>query len=120
MFSSRFYLGAIVASFLFAACTQKLAASSSAETGKTSGIIDLAVRGQKVYSQNCITCHNPDPKQAGAVGPAIAGSSLQLITARVLHGTYPDGYNPKRDTRLMPPIPALAPAIPVLHAFLNK
>ncbi len=75
-------------------------------------------RGRRVYLANCITCHNPDPTKPGSKGPEIAGASRELLEARVLHGTYPPGYTPKRTTREMVPLPYLAAKIDDLAAFL--
>jgi len=77
-----------------------------------------AERGRLVYQQACISCHNPDPKLDGAAGPAVAGASAELITARVLRGEYPPGYVPMRDSKLMPPQPYLEPELPDLIAYL--
>jgi mono/diheme cytochrome c family protein len=78
-----------------------------------------AERGRQVYVAQCIACHNVDPRQPGAVGPAIVPSSRELLEAKVLKGTYPPGYTPKRPSSVMPPNPALAPEIPNLAAFLR-
>lgn len=78
-----------------------------------------AARGQQVYLAQCIACHNLDPTREGTVGPAIKGSSRELLEAKVLGGTYPPGYAPKRDTAIMQPMPQLAPAIPDLAAYLQ-
>jgi mono/diheme cytochrome c family protein len=80
----------------------------------------LAARGRGVYMANCIACHNPNPRKDGNVGPALQGSSEELLRARVLEMRYPPGYKPKRPTKLMPPQPHLAPEIGALHAFLNQ
>ncbi len=59
--------------------------------------------------------------QPGALGPPIAGASNELIRHRVLHGTYPPGYVPKRgDSKQMPQFPHLAGSIDDLAAFLAK
>ncbi len=81
---------------------------------------ELAKRGAGVYYGNCTACHNPNPKLDGPLGPALAGSSLELITMRVLHVQYPEGYTPKRDTAIMLPLPYLEPELPALAAFLNS
>lgn len=82
----------------------------------------LARRGMEIYQKVCQQCHSPDPKLDGTGGtvpsPAIADASLELVEARVLRGQYPEGYKPKRDTKLMPPRTDLAAEIPALHAFL--
>ena len=79
----------------------------------------LAERGRQVYLAHCMVCHGPDPAQAGPLGPAVSGSSRALLEAKVLRGDYPPGYTPKRDSRAMPPMPALAPDVETLAAFLR-
>jgi len=81
---------------------------------------DLVKRGRAVYLSNCIACHNPDPSQDGAIGPANAGSSEALLEAKVIHNTYPPGYTPKRDSNAMIPLPHLEKDIPALHAYLSS
>ena len=78
-----------------------------------------ADRGRKVYAANCIACHNVDPTKPGPVGPALKGSSRELIEARVMLAAYPAGYTPKRDTKLMVPLPQLASKIDDLAAYLQ-
>jgi mono/diheme cytochrome c family protein len=81
---------------------------------------ELAKRGAGVYAGNCTACHNPDPTQDGTLGPAIAGSSMELLEARVVQGKYPEGYTPKRDTAVMMPLAYLEPELPALHAYLDS
>ena len=81
----------------------------------------LIKRGKTVYMAYCIACHNLDPKLHGGTGPANHGSSLKLVEMKVIHGKYPDGYRPKRKTKLMPQFDDdLEEDILALHAFLNK
>lgn len=80
---------------------------------------DLVARGRTIYMTSCTACHNADPKRAGALGPDVYGSSLELLTTRVLGAGYPPGYKPKRGSRTMAPLPQLRGEIPALHAFLN-
>lgn len=80
----------------------------------------LRSRGQAVYSANCIACHNPDPSMDGGIGPAIAGSSLALIEARVMRNEYPEGYTPKRDTRAMIALPYLENDLAAIVTFLAR
>jgi mono/diheme cytochrome c family protein len=80
----------------------------------------LAERGRTLYMSNCIACHNPNPSQDGALGPAVTGASAELIEARVVDGTYPEGYTPKRDTQVMIALPHLKPEIPAIAAYLNQ
>lgn len=93
--------------FLALACSTGPALSPEAERGRT------------VYQANCTACHNADPALDGALGPSVKGSSRALIEARVVHGKYPDGYTPKRDTTLMQPLPAVANSVDDLAAYLQ-
>ena len=81
---------------------------------------DPVAAGKKVYLTNCIACHNPDPKLDGPLGPAVAGSSADLLEARVVRGEYPEGYTPKRQTRNMVPMPYLQSKLPQLAAYLES
>lgn len=78
-----------------------------------------AVRGRAVFVANCVACHNSDPSKDGPIGPAIKGSSRELIEARVLSTTYPPNYKPKRPTKVMPQFPFLKDDIPYLAAYLK-
>jgi len=78
-----------------------------------------AERGRQVYLAQCTACHSTDPAQPGPVGPPIKGSSRELLDAKVLRGTYPSGYKPKRPTAIMPPQPQVANDIPALAAYLK-
>jgi hypothetical protein len=61
-----------------------------------------------------------DPRQDGAIGPAVAGSPLPLIEARVMRAEYPPGYTPKRTTKVMVPMPHLQPKLPEIAAYLGS
>ena len=76
-------------------------------------------RGRAVYAANCVACHNTDPSRDGPIGPAIKGSSKELVESRVLNTQYPPGYKPKRDTKIMPQFPFLKSEIPYLTAYLR-
>ncbi len=82
--------------------------------------MELIAAGRGAYSANCIACHAMDPKIDGALGPAVAGSSYELLEARVIHGTYPEGYTPKRPSRVMIPLPHLKPRLGELAAYLGS
>ncbi len=76
-------------------------------------------KGQAAYSLRCGSCHSVDPARDGTLGPAVKGASLELLKARVLHGTYPPGYTPKRSTRIMPKLPLTEADVELIHAYLN-
>lgn len=80
----------------------------------------LFERGRLIYKTNCTACHHADPKKPGSIGPEIFGSSLELIQARVVDGSYPADYKPKRTTHAMVALPHLKNEIPALVAFLNE
>ena len=78
-----------------------------------------AERGRQLYLAQCIACHNSDPAMAGPLGPPVKGSPRDVLESKVLKGTYPPGYTPKRSTTLMPAQPALEGEIGNLAAFLK-
>jgi mono/diheme cytochrome c family protein len=102
-----------------AACLATLALAFAVGGCSESGLSPSAERGRQLYLAHCIACHNTDPSQAGAVGPPLRGSSRALLEAKVLNGTYPPGYTPKRPTKVMVPIPAVAPDIGALADYLR-
>lgn len=78
-----------------------------------------AERGRQVYVSQCTVCHGFDPAQPGPVGPEVKGASRELLEAKVVRGTYPPGYRPRRPTSVMPPQPQVAPDIAALAAYLS-
>ena len=81
----------------------------------------LAREGEQVYRSICVTCHNGNPNLDGALGPANAGASQELLAAKVLRGEYPPGYTPKRPgSNSMPSFASLADKIPALTAYLEE
>ncbi len=75
--------------------------------------------GRGIYLSNCIACHNVNPAMDGSLGPAIKGSALELVQARVLRGEYPPGYTPKRQTKIMVKLPLMEADVEAVHAYLN-
>lgn len=98
------------------ACTKKESSSGPAQALTPEQLME---KGKNVYMANCIACHNADPKLDGPLGPAVAGSSKDLLESRVLRGAYPPGYTPKRSTHTMVALPHLANQMDALHAYLN-
>jgi mono/diheme cytochrome c family protein len=99
-------LAAVVAVLLAAACGRE-------QLGPE------AERGRQVYVSQCTACHAFDPAQPGPVGPEVKGATKDLLEAKLLRGSYPPGYTPKRPTSAMPPQPQVAPDIPALAAYLK-
>ncbi len=81
---------------------------------------ELISAGRSVYNSNCIACHGLDPTKDGTLGPAVSGSSLALIQARVLRSEYPEGYAAKKPTKVMVALPHLEPRLAELVAYLNS
>jgi mono/diheme cytochrome c family protein len=77
-------------------------------------------QGEVLYATHCTACHNRNPDKDGSLGPAIKGSSLELVQARVLHGAYPPGYSPKRPTHIMQQLPLTEEDVQAIHAYLNS
>jgi mono/diheme cytochrome c family protein len=96
-----------------------LAAVLAGCSGQGSSLSPEAERGRQAYVANCTSCHSSDPAQNGPLGPAVKGSSRQLLEARVLRGTYPSGYTPKRPSAVMQPMPHLAGSLDDLAAYLR-
>lgn len=78
-----------------------------------------AAKGKEIYNTICVACHGPDPSKDGPLGPAITGASEALLEARVIYAKYPEGYKPKRDTSMMPPMPQYKDNIADMAAFLK-
>lgn len=105
---------------LSASLALALALPLAACGGASEEASDPVARGRSVYLSNCVACHNPNPKLVGALGPDLAGSSLELLEAKVLRNEYPPGYTPKRPNQVMVPLPHLEKDIPALAAYLGS
>ena len=117
----KFYhlLKVLLLVFMTACSKQDTLASPTPEETPQASLQALKIRGDQVYHAYCIACHNVDPSKEGTLGPALQGSSEELLTARVIKGDYPPGYTPKRTTKMMMVLPHVQPDIPALHAYLN-
>jgi mono/diheme cytochrome c family protein len=82
------------------------------------GLDEVAARGKTVYENVCTACHNRNPREGGALGPAIAGASQELLEAKVLRAEYPPGYAPKLPSATMPKFEYLAGSLGDIAAYL--
>jgi mono/diheme cytochrome c family protein len=103
-----------------ATATASEATPPTAEVADSRSPAELIDAGRRTYNANCIACHAMDPTKDGALGPAIAGASPELIEARVIRGEYPEGYKPKRETKVMIALPHLKDKLPELAAYLDS
>ena len=99
-------------------CWLAFAALACGSGEQASGLDASAARGKTVYENVCTACHHRDPRQAGALGPQLAGASLEVIEAKVLRNEYPPGYAPKRPGASMPKYEYLAPNLGDIAAYL--
>jgi len=76
--------------------------------------------GQALYTANCTSCHNSNPTFMGPIGPALKGSSWQLVQVKTTYGTYPKGYMPKRATNMMPQFKFTPEQILQITDYINR
>ncbi|MES2856046.1 MAG: cytochrome c [Bdellovibrionota bacterium] len=103
---------------LFAGCTKSQPVSSPATPEEAQKLLES--KGRAVYQSSCTSCHSNDPKVDGSLGPAVAGSSRELLEARIMTATYPAGYTPKRPSLVMVALPHLKNDIDALAAYLGS
>lgn len=81
-------------------------------------------RGKRVYMSTCIQCHNRDPNLKGPIGPEMVDAPMEIMTAKVMTGVYPEklpaGFVPKRKTKAMRKLPHLKNDIPAIHAWVQS
>jgi mono/diheme cytochrome c family protein len=117
---SAFWRGFRVPALLAAAFLAAASAELLTGCGKKEAKGDPAVnKGRVLYSLHCSSCHHMNPAVDGTLGPAVKDASLELLKARIMHGTYPPGYTPKRDTKIMQRLPLTEEDIGKVHAFLS-
>lgn len=73
--------------------------------------------GEKLFKTNCAACHGLKGQGAGC--PKNSDASLELLKSKVLNGSYPKGYKPRRNTRSMPKFPFLKDNIEDIHEYLK-
>lgn len=126
-------IGALIAPFFILSCmatetnttpavSEKTVVEVKVELKKTEA--ELIEQGKRLYISNCISCHNKDPNLKGALGPEIVDAPLEVMTSKVMTGVYPEklpeGYTPKRKTKIMKAIPKLKEDIPAIYAWVQS
>lgn len=81
-------------------------------------------KGKRIYLSSCIQCHNRDPNLKGSIGPEVVDAPLEVMTAKIMTGVYPEvlpaGFVPKRKTKAMRKIPQLKNDIPSIYAWIQS
>ena len=86
---------------------------------ETDSSVDPTIgRGEMIYRNVCVVCHNADPNEPGVLGPPIAQATRALLEAKVLRGEYPAGHAPARDTQQMPQFAYLEPNLGDIEAYI--
>ena len=73
------------------------------QNGSPQGVAD----GARIYSGNCVACHQQDGRGIPGVYPALAGSAVvlgdpQALVAWIVHGQRPPGMPAGRYSTVMP------------------
>lgn len=76
--------------------------------------------GKGLYVINCIRCHNANPTKAGAIGPELYTTPNNVFTTKVPNGTYPNGYAPKRRTKIMPKFKSLTTKTDLIYNYIRS
>ena len=98
-----------------------LCVSSACEAKEKKGVSPLVKQGKALYMTTCIACHNADPRKPGVLGPEIRGATFGLLKVKIQRGIYPQGYTPKRPTKLMTPLPSITDdQVKAIEAFINS
>lgn len=81
-------------------------------------------KGKRIYLTTCVQCHNRDPNVKGSIGPEVVDAPLEVMTAKVMTGRYPDvlpaGFVPKRKSKAMRPLPQFKNDVPSIHAYVQS
>ena len=106
-------------------CEKKNLKQEEAEVDKNNQKNSVALtndieKGRTVYFANCVSCHNRNPKKPGSIGPELYGVPIYVLTQKIISGTYPENYRPKKHSKIMPLMPHLNNKITNLHAFINS
>lgn len=123
-------LGGIAPFFFFVCCVA--ADKTDAPQAVNAEVVEIKPKpqsfdlekGKRLYLSNCISCHNKDPNKNGALGPEVADAPIEIMTAKIMTGRYPEvlpeGFVPKRSSKIMKPIPKLKDDIQDIYAWVQS
>ena len=81
-------------------------------------------KGKTIYLAQCTKCHNKDPNVKGSIGPEMVDAPIEVMRAKVATGRYPEplpeGFVPKRKTKLMTKFPQYVKDVPSIHAYVQS
>ncbi len=79
-----------------------------------------ANEGKQIYTSVCMKCHNANPSKPGSIGPDLYTTPLAVFKTKVVTGTYPAGYKPKRKTRIMPKFHHLTTKVNLVYNYIRS
>lgn len=79
-----------------------------------------ADEGQIIYKTVCSKCHNVNPTKQGSIGPELFTTPKEVFKTKVITGTYPTSYTPKRKTRIMPKFKNLTNKIDSIYKYIRS
>jgi mono/diheme cytochrome c family protein len=80
----------------------------------------LIQEGKRIYVSNCARCHNTNPHKPGSIGPDLFSTPENVFYTKVVHGKYPQGYKPKRPTKVMPKFKHLTNKIDMIYKYIRS
>lgn len=78
------------------------------------------LEGQKIYKMTCAKCHNLNPHIKGSIGPDLYTTPREVFHTKVVTGTYPKDYTPKRKTRTMPRFKHLTTKVDLIYDYIQS
>lgn len=76
--------------------------------------------GKRIYTTTCMKCHNANPHKPGSIGPDLYSTPKEVFATKIVHGMYPEGYTPKRKTRVMPKFKNLEGKVDSIHEYVKS
>lgn len=82
-------------------------------------ILPSVEEGRKIYTSTCIRCHNSNPHKPGPIGPDLYSTPKNVFGSKVIQGKYPEGYVPKRKTKIMPKFSNLSGKTDSIYEYIK-